>query len=124
MKKQCTFDTLIERADGWQRRQCTRCKYVTVSIPDLGQSINRDCDRQIGLGDWIGWLLSGVGITQPRMVAVFGSCGGCPERQAVLNQVGWQLSDRLRWLFATLKKLSPRQSQQTSSGTTAFPESR
>lgn len=108
--KQCTFDTTIERGGGWQRRECTRCHYQTVSIPDLGQPIYRNCDRQSGIGDTVGWLLSLVGITQARMEAVFGSCD-CPERQAALNQVGWQFSDRLQWVLRQIPGLRPRTAQ-------------
>lgn len=99
MKKKCQF-TLIDRADGWARWRCTACKYETVPIPDKGQRIDKDCDRQGGLGDFVGRLLSLVGITQARMAIVGWTCGnGCEERKAILNQVGWRLSDRLNtWL--------------------------
>lgn len=101
--KPCTFDIVVERADGRQRRQCSRCKYVTVSIPDLGQPIYRNCDRQGGLGDWLGEMLSRVGITQARMEAVFGSCD-CPERQEALNQVGWKIHDRWNTLGERIRQ--------------------
>lgn len=104
MKRQCQFSEAIERGNGRARWRCVRCKYETVSIPDLGQPIYRDCDRQGGLGDFVGWALSLAGITQARMVAVFGSCD-CPERQAVLNQVGWQLSDRWNTLGERISAL-------------------
>jgi hypothetical protein len=53
--------------------------------------------RRINWGDVAARLLSYVGITQPRMVAVFGKCG-CKERQKKLNQIGWEWSDRWKRL--------------------------
>jgi hypothetical protein len=120
MKKQCEFSIVVERENGWQRRQCTRCKYTTVSIPDLEQPIYRNCDRQGGLGDLAGWLLSLVGITQARMEAVFGECD-CPERQAALNQVGWQVSDRVKWLALQILSVVPRWIQSAPSTPQADP---
>jgi coenzyme F420-reducing hydrogenase delta subunit len=35
--------------------------------------------------------LSAVGITQERVAAVFGSCGGCEQRQEALNEFGKSL---------------------------------
>jgi len=42
----------------------------------------------VGLGDMVKAALSAVGITQERVAAVLGSCGGCPQRQEALNEFG------------------------------------
>jgi hypothetical protein len=102
----CDFKPTDE-TDGKGRRKfrCERCKYLSVFIPDKGQYIDRDCNRQMeGWGDKLARWLSYVGITQPRFEAVLGGCGGCEARQVILNHVGWQLHDRWRTLSARWRR--------------------
>lgn len=82
----------------FRKFRCTRCDYTSVLIPDEGQAIYRTCDKQGGIGDTLARWLSCIGITKPRMVAVFGGCD-CDERKETLNQVGWEIADRWKWLF-------------------------
>lgn len=110
----CTFAPTGETdKQGWKRHRCSRCFYHTVPIPDLGQPIYRVCDRQQeGLGDIVARWLSAFGITKPRMESLVGGDCGCTERQAKLNQVGWELSDQwarlLRTPLRALRTLAPK----------------
>lgn len=52
---------------------------------------DRECTGEpqpMGLGDMVKSGLNTIGITQERVAAVLGSCGGCAERQRVLNELG------------------------------------
>lgn len=44
-----------------------------------------------GLGDWLAWLLSSVGITKARVEKVTGKPCGCDKRQQKLNELGEKL---------------------------------
>lgn len=95
----CKFEHYGEPADGMRQHVCTRCGYVSKPIPDLGQRIVRHCNKQVnGVGDFVGWALSRVGITKPLMQSMGWTCD-CDGRQEILNQVGWQLADRWQRLF-------------------------
>ena len=78
----CTFATI---EPGLQ--QCTVCgrlaRHATTRV-------HAECrgPQPMGLGDWVKAGLSAVGITQERVAAVLGSCGGCQQRQETLNQWG------------------------------------
>jgi hypothetical protein len=52
---------------------------------------NRECLGKpvpVGLGDMVKAGLNAIGITQERVAAVLGSCGGCEQRQEALNEFG------------------------------------
>lgn len=103
--RMCAFKLLEVNDQNRARHRCIQCQYVTVFIPNNGQRIYRRCNNQWnGLGDMIARAISVIGITQPRMEAWFGPCG-CEERQERLNQVGWELSDRTRYLFHAALRL-------------------
>jgi len=42
----------------------------------------------VGLGDMVKAGLNAIGITQERVAAVLGSCGGCEQRQEAANSFG------------------------------------
>jgi hypothetical protein len=42
----------------------------------------------MGLGDMVKAGLDAIGITQERVAAITGDCGGCAARQQVLNEWG------------------------------------
>lgn len=48
------------------------------------------------LGDYIESGLSAIGITKERVAAWLGSCGGCNDRQARLNQLGSWIARKAR----------------------------
>jgi hypothetical protein len=66
--------------------RCTACGTAIISHTP---NIYAACKQQpTGLGDWVKAGLSAIGITQERVAAVLGSCGGCPQRQEALNEFG------------------------------------
>ena len=71
--------------------RCTVCqKLARYASGDA----NRECPGEpgpVGLGDMVKAGLSSIGITQERVAAVLGSCGGCPQRQEALNEFGRSL---------------------------------
>lgn len=90
----CIFKPTEEtNAEGWRKHRCSRCGYVSVFIPPWSQRIVRQC-RYLGLGDYVAHGLASFGITKERVAWVRGlfgaepGCGGCPERQEALNEVG------------------------------------
>jgi len=61
----------------------------------LARYASGDADREcpgepvpVGLGDMVKAGLNAVGITQERVAAVLGSCGGCEQRQEFFNAAG------------------------------------
>ena len=67
--------------------RCTQCgRVVHSSTPNVYAACG-----PVGLGDMVKAGLSAVGITQERVAAVFGSCGGCEQRQEALNEFGKSL---------------------------------
>lgn len=77
--------------------RCDVCGYVVKKprpIPpkkNCKDTMSRRRQRR-GLGDWVAWLLSLVGITKRRAQAVARAVGrescGCAERQEKLNELG------------------------------------
>jgi len=80
----------------------TNCKFSTIE-PGLQQctvcgrlarhattNVHAECrgPQPMGLGDMVKAGLTTIGITQERVAAVLGSCGGCEQRQETLNQWG------------------------------------
>jgi hypothetical protein len=69
--------------------RCTVCQR-------LARHASGDDDREcpgeppppMGLGDMVKAGLNAVGITQERVAAITGDCGGCQQRQQVLNDLG------------------------------------
>jgi hypothetical protein len=96
----CEFGSEPEvDAEGKRRWRCCRCKQWTGWQPVRVVAVTRKCKVQSEpLGDKVARWLSYVGVTKPRMEAVVGDCG-CAERQAMLNQVGWELSDQWQRLL-------------------------
>ena len=77
--KPCTFEST---EPGVYR--CTQCgRVVHSSTPNVYAACG-----PVGLGDMVKATLEFVGITQERVAAVLGGCGGCPERQEALNEFG------------------------------------
>jgi len=77
----CKFETVEPNS-----YRCTVCGSVVISHTP---NIYAPCKEQpIGLGDWVKAGLEFVGITQERVAAVLGSCGGCHQRQEFLNEAG------------------------------------
>jgi hypothetical protein len=78
----CAFATI---EPGLQR--CTVCgrlaRHATTHV-------HAECrgPQPMGLGDMVKAGLSAVGITQERVAAVLGDCGGCEQRQEALNEFG------------------------------------
>lgn len=69
--------------------RCTVCGAVVISHTP---NIYAPCKEQpMGLGDMVKAGLSAIGITQERVAAVLGTCGGCEQRQEALNQFGRSL---------------------------------
>jgi hypothetical protein len=60
---------------------------------DTGHKVHAECrgPQPVGLGDMVKAGLSAIGITQERVAAVLGSCGGCQQRQEALNEFGRSL---------------------------------
>lgn len=102
----CTFEPITEpNEEGKRNWQCSReaCGIVSGWTLDQADRITATCkvpdpQKPEGLGDKLARYLSYVGITQARMEIIGWTCN-CAERQAIMNQVGWQLSDRLSRLF-------------------------
>lgn len=64
--------------------RCTQCgRVVHSSTPNVYAACG-----PVGLGDMVKAGLEFVGITQERVAAVLGSCGGCQQRQEFLNEAG------------------------------------
>ena len=77
--KPCTFEST---EPGVYR--CTQCgSVVHSSTPNVYAACG-----PVGLGDMVHNGLSAIGITQERVAAVLGSCGGCQQRQEFLNEAG------------------------------------
>ena len=77
----CTFETTQPNV-----YRCTVCGAVVISHT---ANVYASCGTQpMGLGDMVKAGLEYVGITPERVAAVLGSCGGCDQRQAALNQLG------------------------------------
>lgn len=80
----CAFQPTDEINDAGERRFCcTRCGYVSVFIPDMGQPIYRNCQNDDGTrpGDALAALLKEVGIEATD------ECG-CVAAAAQMNQWG------------------------------------
>lgn len=93
----CDFENAEEpNAEGYRRVRCKRCAFLSpaATMQPL-EKCHRECDM-IGIGDYVAHGLSAFGITKERVAWVRGmfggtGCGGCPERQEALNEVGKKL---------------------------------
>lgn len=84
----CDFEPTGDvNGEGWKKHQCNRCGYISVFIPDLGQKIFRQCDRP-GMGDYVSWGLSLIGITKARVSWLLGKDCKCEKNQEELNELG------------------------------------
>ncbi len=89
----CTFRHLSTTDTGKHRYHCVSCGRETAPTASPADRVFAKCRRQRrGLGDWVAWLLSLVGITKQRANAVARAIGrescGCAERQERLNELG------------------------------------
>lgn len=80
---------------GWRTVRCTRCGLVTGKTPHQFEFIRHECPI-LGVGDYLAHGLAAFGITKERVAWVRGlfgqeGCGGCPERQEALNELGEKL---------------------------------
>lgn len=93
----CDFvDAETPDAAGRRKVRCSRCGF-TSPAPTLHppERCFRTCDK-LGAGDFLALGLSAVGITKERIAYVRGmlglaGCGGCPQKQEALNELGKKL---------------------------------
>ena len=81
--------------EGWRTVRCKRCGFITAPTPHSFDRIDKEC-VYLGVGDYVAHGLAAFGITKERVAWVrekFGGsgCGGCPERQEELNELGKKL---------------------------------
>jgi len=72
-------------------RKYGRCTICNRLARYASGDASRECLGEpvpVGLGDMVKAGLNAIGITQERVAAVLGSCGGCPQRQEALNEFG------------------------------------
>jgi hypothetical protein len=73
-------------------RKYARCTVCLRLARHASGDDDRGCPGEppppMGLGDMVKAGLDFVGITQERVAAITGDCGGCAARQQVLNEWG------------------------------------
>lgn len=75
---------------GWRTVRCKQCGFVTAPTPHEKASVHRMCDRP-GMGDYLSWGLSMIGITKARIAWITGKKCDCDKRQDELNELGKKL---------------------------------